>query len=152
MKKTSMRPTKKLKWAQIKTPTKIKTAKCPSMRKLTKQLTPPKKKKIGLSTSREAPKKLKNTCKNRWYRAGLKHTEDWIGECQEELSSYRKKGGPKKIPDWHPWPDNKIKNRRPVGRTKRRWENNINDYLKPDEQRKNRSTISRTTTAGWRKQ
>ena len=57
-----MRPTKKqLKRAQIKTHTKIMTVMCLSKKKLAKQLTPPKKKKTGLNTSREVPKKLKNT-------------------------------------------------------------------------------------------
>ena len=55
-----MRLTKKLKRAQIKTVKKIKTVMCPSKTKSTKQLTPPKKKKIGLNTSREAQKELKN--------------------------------------------------------------------------------------------
>ena len=57
----SARPTKKLKRAQIRTLTKIKTVMCPSEKKLTKQLTLPKKKKIGFNTSREVPKKHKNT-------------------------------------------------------------------------------------------
>ena len=39
----------------------------------------------------------------------------------------------KKIFDWHPGLDNKIKTRKPVGRPKRRWEHDINEFLKPEE-------------------
>ena len=39
----------------------------------------------------------------------------------------------KKIFDWDPGLDNKIKTRRPVGRPKRRWEDDINEFFKPDE-------------------
>ena len=35
--------------------------------------------------------------------------------------------------DWHPGLDNKIETRRLVGRPKRRWEDDINEFLKPGE-------------------
>ena len=57
----SARLTKKLKRAQIRTLTKIKTVMCLSKKTLTKQLTLLKKKKNGSNTSREVPKKQKNT-------------------------------------------------------------------------------------------
>ena len=55
--KNSARLTKRLKKVQIITPTKTKTVMCHSKKQLTLQ----KKKKIGLNTSREVPKKQKNT-------------------------------------------------------------------------------------------
>ena len=39
----------------------------------------------------------------------------------------------KKIFDWHPGLDDKIKKQRMVGRPRRRWEDDINEFLKPDE-------------------
>ena len=39
----------------------------------------------------------------------------------------------RKIFDWHPGLDNKIKTRRLVGRPKRRWEDDINEFIKPGE-------------------
>ena len=39
----------------------------------------------------------------------------------------------RQIFDWHPGLDNKIKTRRLVGRPKRRWEDNINEFIKPGE-------------------
>ena len=50
--------------------------------------------------------------------------------------------------DWHPGLDNKIKTRRLVGRPKRRWEDDINEFIKPGETKERKITISRTTTAG----
>ena len=96
-KKKCARPTKKLKRAQIKILIKIKIVMCPSKKTLMKQLTPPKKKKIGLNTSKAVPKKLKNTWRKWTYRAGLKHTEDWSGEWLEESLPYLEKDGPKEF-------------------------------------------------------
>ena len=76
--------TKKLKRAQIRTLTKIKTVMCPSKKTLTKHLTLLKNTKIGSNTSREVPQKQKNTWRKWRYLAGLKHTEDWSGEWEVE--------------------------------------------------------------------
>ena len=57
----SARLTKKLKRAQIRTPIKIQTVMYFSKKTLTKQLTLPKKKKNGSNSSKEVPKKQKNT-------------------------------------------------------------------------------------------
>ena len=35
--------------------------------------------------------------------------------------------------DWHPGLDNEIKTRKLVGRPKRRWEDDINEFTKPGE-------------------
>ena len=49
----------------------------------------------------------------------------------------------RKVFDWHPGLDNKIKTRRLVGRPKRRWEDDINEFIKPgDTKKKEKSTIS----------
>ena len=62
MKKANMRLTKKPMRAQIKKVTKIKTAMCLSKEEFDEAIdSHRKRKKIGLNTSREAPKKLKNT-------------------------------------------------------------------------------------------
>ena len=47
-----------------------------------------------------------------------------------------------KIFDWHPGLDNRIKTRRMVGRPKRRWEDDINEFLKPGKVKEKQSTIS----------
>ena len=39
----------------------------------------------------------------------------------------------RKIFDWNPGLDNKIKTRRLVGRPKRRWDHDINEFIKPGE-------------------
>ena len=39
----------------------------------------------------------------------------------------------RRILDWHPGLDNSIKTRRQVGRPKRRWKDDLNEFLKPDE-------------------
>ena len=38
-----------------------------------------------------------------------------------------------KIFDWHPGLDNKVRTRRPVGRPKKRWEDDINDFVRREE-------------------
>ena len=53
--------TKKQKKAQTITLTKIKTVMCPSKKTSTKKLSLLKKKKNGSNTSKEVPKKQKNT-------------------------------------------------------------------------------------------
>ena len=38
-----------------------------------------------------------------------------------------------KIFDWHPGLDNEVRTRRPVGRPKKRWEDDINDFVRREE-------------------
>ena len=38
-----------------------------------------------------------------------------------------------KIIEWNPGLDNKIKTNRSVGRPRKRWEDDINEFLKPEE-------------------
>ena len=64
----------------------------------------------------------------------MKHTEDWSGERQEELLLYLKRGGPEESSIGTP--DSKettIKTRRQVGRPKRRWEDDLNEFFKTEE-------------------
>ena len=60
---------------------------------------------------------------------------------------YQKKDGQKNF-DWHPGLDNKIKTRRQVGRPKRRWEDDINEYLNPDET-KDKTKYDLTNNNSW---
>ena len=54
----------------------------------------------------------------------------------------------RKIFDWHPGLDDTIKTRRPVGRPKRRWEDDINEFLKPDETN-GKEKYDRTNINSW---
>ena len=54
----------------------------------------------------------------------------------------------KQIFDWHPGLDNKIITRRPVGRPKRRWEDDIYEFLKPDKT-KGREKNDLTNNNSW---
>ena len=38
-----------------------------------------------------------------------------------------------KIIDWNPGPDNKIRTNRAVGRPRKRWEDDINEFSRPEE-------------------
>ena len=60
-KKSSTKPTKKQKRAQNRTRTKTKTVMCPSKKTMMKLSILPKKRKIGLNTSKDVPRKQKNT-------------------------------------------------------------------------------------------
>ena len=70
--------------------------------------------------------------------------EEWIEFIKRSTKEAEEHNGKKncfltgrkmdqQIFDWHPGLDNKIKTRRPVGRPRKRLEDDINDYLKPDE-------------------
>ena len=54
----------------------------------------------------------------------------------------------RKIFDWQPGLDNKIKTRRMVGRPKRRWEDDINEFLKTDEI-KDKTRYDLTNNNSW---
>ena len=49
------------------------------------------------------------------------------------IASLHEKRWTKRIFDWHPGPDTRIKTRRQVGRPKRRWEDDLNEFLKTEE-------------------
>ena len=76
MRKMKARPIKKPKRAPNKTQTKIRTAMYLSRRRSTKKLTPLNTRKTGSNTSKEVPKRPKNTWNNRRFHAGFKQTED----------------------------------------------------------------------------
>ena len=60
----------------------------------------------------------------------------------------QRKDGPDKFFDWHHGLDNKIKTRRMVGRPKRRWEDDINEFIKPEET-KERIKYDLTNNNNW---
>ena len=87
--------------------------------------------------------------------------EDWIEyikrstkEAEEHMKKMKKPcwiethRRLKKIFDWHPGLDNKIKTRRPVGRPKRRWEDDVNEFLKPQET-KGKEKYDLTNNNSW---
>ena len=57
-------------------------------------------------------------------------------------SLLEKKRWTRRIFDWHPGLDNSIKTQRQEGRPKRRWEDDLNEFLKTDETMEKQSTTS----------
>ena len=74
----------------------------------------------------EHMKKMKIPCWNETHRR-LK----W--RMARRIVSLPEERWTKKIFDWHPGRDDTIKTRSLVGRPKRRWEDDINEFFKPDE-------------------
>ena len=60
---------------------------------------PPKTRKIGLSSSKEAPKKLEAHMKNTNYHVGLRYTKGQSGERHEGSLLYLRKDGTKESSD-----------------------------------------------------
>ena len=61
-----------------------------------------------------------------WSRAKKWRMESKIASLPEERWT-------RKIFDWHPGLDDRINTRRMVGRPKRRWEDDINEFIKPGD-------------------
>ena len=110
-----------------KTHTKIRTVMYLSKKKLMKKLTPLKMKKNASNSSKkstneteELQEKHKMPCwiemhkRTKWRMARENYDKRWN----------------KRVFDWHPGLDTSIKTGRQIGRSKRRWENDLNDFLK----------------------
>ena len=54
-------------------------------------------------------------------------------QVARRIVSLPEKRWTRRVFDWHPGLDNSIKTRRQVGRHKRRWEDDFNEFLKTDE-------------------
>ena len=64
------------------------------------------------------------------------------------IASLLEKRLTKRIFDWHPGLDTSIKTRRQVGRPKRRWEDDLNEFLKTDET-KEKTKYDLTNNNSW---
>ena len=51
--------------------------------------------------------------------------------------------------DWHPGLDNKIKTKRLVGRPKRRWEDDLNEFIKPGETKERKKYDLMNNNNNW---
>ena len=131
-KKTSARLIKKRKKVQIKVPTKTKTAMYLSKKTTTKKLTIQKRKKNGLNTSKEVPKRpkihgnIEITC---WIEAHRRLK--W--RMARRIAFLPKETWTSKNFDRHPGFGYKVKTRRLAGRPKRRWEDDINEFMRSGE-------------------
>ena len=102
---------------------------CPSKKTKTKHFNTTEKEEDWIEYIKRSTKEAEEHMKKIKYLAGL------ITAQKIEVENGKKKylltrKWTKKIFDWHPGLDNKIKTRRPVGRPKRRWEDDINGFLK----------------------
>ena len=82
--------------------------------------------KRSTKEAEEHMKKMKIPCRIETHRR-LK----W--RMARRLAPLQKERWTKQIFDWPPGLDNKIKTRRLVGRPKRRWEDDINEFTRPEE-------------------
>ena len=97
-----------------------------------KKLTPLKTKKIGSHTSKGAPKRLKNTWKNPktcWIETHRRLK--W--RMERRIISLPEKRWTRRVFEWHPGLDKSIRTRRQVGRPKRRWEDDLNEFMNTEE-------------------
>ena len=58
----------------------------------------------------------------------------------------------RKISEWNPGLDNCIKTKRPVGRPRKRWEDEINEFMKTEATEESKGNDLKTTTHGYSKQ
>ena len=115
---------------------------------MTKQLTLPKKKKIGFNTSREVPKKHKKYMKKMKIPCWIETHRRLKWRMASRIASLPKERWTRNFFEWHPGLDNKINTRRLVGRPKRRWEDDINEFIKPGET-KERKKYDLTNNNSW---
>ena len=127
-----VRRKKKQMKVRSKTQKKNKIATCLSRKMPMKKSTPLKMKKTGSNTSKGAQKKPRNMEKHKikcWIE--VHRRQKW--RTARRIITLPAKRWNRRVFNWHLGLDTRIRARRQVGRPKRRWEDDLNEFMKIEE-------------------
>ena len=94
---------------------------------------PPKMRKIGSNSSKEATKEAEEHMEKYKIPCWIEVHRRTKWRMARRIVSLPEKRWNRRVCEWHPGLDSSIRSKRQVGRPKRRWEDDLNDFLKTEE-------------------